>query len=347
MDISSIANIWKVITYNCNNRCSWCYAASNNPENHKKQMRFGDFKGYVDLFTELNLRNLVFIGGEPTLHPNLLQMMSYARSKNVTPKMVTNGRRFRHLDFCEQVKSAGLTHATVSIEGIEAEHDAATGVRGSFSQTIQGIENLIECSVGVTTETTITRMNYDRIEDIVSVLSDTGVKRIGFNICTPCLTNMEGSTETVSPSEGARAIVRAYRKCNEKGVKMISITPLPKCAFEEEEFKELDETNSLNRSCYVFYGSNTVVDYNGDVLPCVHFTGFPIMSLKDEDRIISDKEFLARYNEQTGVPYRFRKSMWKYPSENCSRCDDWAKKCIAGCPVIWYKYDPEKELTQD
>ena len=344
--IERIQNIWMAITYACNNKCSWCYAASDDPTNHHKKMELGAFKDYLSLFSGLSLDGLIFIGGEPTVHPQLSEMVSYAKSQSLRTGMVTNGRRLRNPDYCKTLQDAGLDHLTISIESAdEAQHDYAVGVKGAFRDTIKGIENVLKTPLYMLTETTLSKKNADNIEELVDFLANLGMTKLGFNICTPCVSRIATSEDTLSPSEGIAALTRVYARAKERKISIESITPLPICLFDPELFAELNGAKSLHKTCYVFYGTNTVVDYNGDILPCVHFSGYPIMNLHKEGRVLTKEEFIAAYNDPSQKPAKFREELWKYPSQKCAGCDTWGKSCIGGCPMFWFKYNPEREIT--
>jgi hypothetical protein len=88
--------------------------------------------------------NVVFLGGEPTLHHELVPVISYARKQGAKRiKMVTNGRRLRDMDFLVGLVEAGCRVFEVKLEGASPEvHERATGTPYSFGETLQGIENL-------------------------------------------------------------------------------------------------------------------------------------------------------------------------------------------------------------
>jgi sulfatase maturation enzyme AslB (radical SAM superfamily) len=85
-------------------------------------------------------------GGEPTLHPHFFSILHSIKRKFPTVKLylLTNGRMFAYEDFTQRVLMFDNLYLQISIFGHNARlHDRITGVRGSFEQTVSGIENIL------------------------------------------------------------------------------------------------------------------------------------------------------------------------------------------------------------
>jgi radical SAM superfamily enzyme YgiQ (UPF0313 family) len=91
---------------------------------------------------EKNKKELILLGGEPTLVPDLVKIIAFAKKKGWEKMtLFTNGRMFFYKNYAVSLKSAGLCKIVVFIYGHNAKlHDEITGVEGSFKQTIEGIK---------------------------------------------------------------------------------------------------------------------------------------------------------------------------------------------------------------
>ncbi len=176
------------------------------------------------------------------------------------------------------------------------------------------------------------------------MLAQYKLKSITFNICGVCLGSSENNSYTISPSHGIKAFEQTYKyfKTKNKNVKLKLISPVPLCNLDYNILEELKETNSVKGTCHIFGGRNFVLDYNGDILPCTHFTGFPMFNVFSEKGIMNVKEFLQEYNNPENIGNKFRERLKYYPSAKCSKgCEE---RCTGGCPLFWSKYNPTKEI---
>jgi hypothetical protein len=95
---------WLEITRRCDLNCGYCYQ-SNTPGSDKSMERIES-----DLRALLRLRKtdtLFVSGGEPLLHPQLMQVIRMVRTFKVKPVLVTNGQRLTPA-MCGALKDAGL-----------------------------------------------------------------------------------------------------------------------------------------------------------------------------------------------------------------------------------------------
>lgn len=339
--LGNFNTIWLSLTYDCNNRCEWCYSASNFSNNRKKVLDSAQEDSVIKLINSLGVRNLILIGGEPTVHPRLLDIIRKFDDSNLKVGMVTNGRRLSSKFYVKNLKDSGLKSVTISIEGHNAElHEKTTNVYGSFSQAIRGIENSVDAGIRTASNTNISRLNIDHLEKIVGVLAGKGLEAATFNLCGPSISEERNNDYMVSFYEGTMAFLNVYHKASSMGLRTSLVTPVPLCVFDPDIIGEVKENKIASGGpCQLVHGKNFVVDYNGDILPCTHLTGFPLFNLFQEGEIMSKNKFLDSYNGNG--PSGFRNDMNRYPSEKCDPCEEY---CAGGCPLFWLKLDPEKEI---
>lgn len=149
----------------CDNRCVMCTNArsygrqagarySLKAQVRRLERRLAGLEGYAN---DGGGSDLTLTGGEPTLHPAFLQLLSYFRRRlpggEIT--LLTNGRRLASRRFCAAfLKAAGPPFAVaVPFHGPSAAvHDRVTGVQGSFDGALAGVRNLLRPSSGPAVE---------------------------------------------------------------------------------------------------------------------------------------------------------------------------------------------------
>ncbi len=336
--------VWLALTYNCNNRCSWCYSSSNDSR-PKESLQKDKISPLLDLLTDLGIKRTILIGGEPSIYPNLLELLEEHQQRKIPTGMVTNGRKFSDDNFAYQVRKEGLKEITVSIEGYDSQsHNSVTNVQESYEEALQGIRNAGKLGMKVQVNTVITKHNSGSLEKFVDSLIDEPIEGFSFNICGPCLTNNQNNSSLLSPYFAAQSFAKIYEYIISKGKTARLVTPTPLCFFEEDFRKKLREKNKISGGpCQLSHGKNFVVEPNGTVVPCTHMAGFPMLDLFQRGEIISRKTFLEKYNSPSEIPFNFRKKMSRNASKKCDE-PSCSEPCSGGCPLYWYSFDPEKEI---
>ena len=338
---NQFGTVWLALTYGCNNRCKWCYASSNLPEFRGQELDPEREDGIINLLDGLGIKDVKLVGGEPTVYHNLLPFIGKLSLKGIEATLVTNGRMISDPRFLKSLWGAGLRYVSFSIEGYDGiSHDNETCVDGSFDEAIKGLDNTIALGMKVATNTTITSENQGDLEKIVDFLS-TKSEIVTFNICEPWFQTYSNSKSVLSPIEGAQAFERAYRYAVSKGIKIKLTTPLPVCNFSDDIREEMQLDGAIGGVCSIVSGQNFVVDYNGDILPCTLFSGFPLFNIFNDEGVIDPVKFLSRYNSREGGQ-ELREKIRHFPSRKCT--DGCNNFCGGGCPIFWASYDPDNQI---
>lgn len=342
MEHIRIPTVWLPVTYRCNNRCGWCYA--QNELDKARDLSDQNRELFLDFFSYLSVKKIVLIGGEPTIYPNITRLIEDATNRDIRVGMVSNGRKLAdYYNFCKNLKEAGIQSTTISIQGSTAEiHDKITKVSGSFDQSLRGIENLILTGIDASTETVMSRDNGEDLENIVDLTEQYDLKQSAYSICGPCLTE-RNSEFSLSLNEGAKMFERAFVHSKYKE-RMKLITSSTICSFDPGIYAEMKKHKAVSGGCHILTGSRFVLEPNGDVLPCVHFAGLPIMNIFEEGKIMSAEGFLEKYNSPEGKNQTFRKMLGQYPSTKCRDDGCWGNECSGGCPIFWSQYSPQQEI---
>lgn len=174
------------LTYRCNNKCEMC-AIGGRPKRDRELAACADL---LREYRENGFRTADFDGGEPTLHPDLLKIVSTARALGYERiNVTTNGRRLRDRAFASRLLLSGITDLLVSLYGHTAAlHESITGVRGSFEQTAAGIRNAVRLRperIAFGVNTVLTEKNYRAAAEIGGFIASLGVAKWNVQFPTP------------------------------------------------------------------------------------------------------------------------------------------------------------------
>ena len=140
--------------------------------------------------------SVLIVGGEPTLRPDLPILLRAAHRLGLAPGIATNGRMLAYPTQRRQLLDAGLVYVRLSLHAADEDlHDSIVGVRGAFSQTVEGLRGILAndtgtCFVDVACVVTADNVNHlDTWTDLV--LSLPGRSPRGLRFVAPTLASPE------------------------------------------------------------------------------------------------------------------------------------------------------------
>lgn len=174
------------VTYVCNNHCTFCAVGTRTQvDGHPTRQR-----EYLDMYRERGVRMVDFDGGEPTMNPELIALVRYARSIGYDRiNVTTNGRMCFYEDFARKLVNSGLTTLLFSVHGPDARiHAQQVGVAEAFEQTVGGIKNCVKHAprgVELGMNITITKGNWDKLEQVAELALELGLPWLNIQFLTP------------------------------------------------------------------------------------------------------------------------------------------------------------------
>src|SRR5215470_6360059 len=87
---------WFALTEACNNRCTYCYEnastyVSQGLRRNSRRLSLEDVEYVSPVLIACGLRKAVLIGGEPTLNPQVMEIVTYLSGKSLHTLLATNG----------------------------------------------------------------------------------------------------------------------------------------------------------------------------------------------------------------------------------------------------------------
>lgn len=172
--------------FSCNNFCIHC--VNWEKQQITRDLTFEDIKKEIDFYTkDQEVDPLIITGGEPTIRPDIIEIIRYAKKKGINNILLqTNGRKLADKKFAKEIVRAGLFSVLFAVHGHTAElHDSRTRAKGSFDETIKGMKNMVAEGVVITTNTVISLANVHVLDKIVLFLAKTFPSLRGIHISFP------------------------------------------------------------------------------------------------------------------------------------------------------------------
>jgi len=173
-----------LITGKCNSNCIFCFSRK---ELLKKHFSINIINKIMQKQFDSDCRILVLSGGEPTIHPNFIKIISNAKSIGYKYiRVITNGRMFAYKKFLKDSINAGLDEVTISIHShIPKVQDYLSNVKGSFKQALDGIKNCISLNLDTKVNIVVNKKNIKNLKETISFFNKIGIKRIGLLCIMP------------------------------------------------------------------------------------------------------------------------------------------------------------------
>ena len=179
-------NLFLNTGYLCNSSCEYC-VTGHSP---RKNLSFNEISKYL-IENQNEFNGLILTGGEPTIDKNFLKTINLAYFLGYKLSIQTNGRMFKYQDFVEKLKKYKMT-ISIPLNGpTEKIHDSISKSKGSFSQTIEGI-NAINKNLNayLVCKIIITKKNKDYLTETAKLAYS-----LGFSYMTVVFPTPSGNSE--------------------------------------------------------------------------------------------------------------------------------------------------------
>jgi radical SAM protein with 4Fe4S-binding SPASM domain len=325
--------VWWDVTNKCNFNCIHCYSRSGIQRSSSDELTFNEAKKLISEFAELGVFYIYFLGGEPFIRPDFIDIIALARKYEIGVMINTNGW-FINKSISSILKQLGVHNIRVSIDGACSEtHDSFRNMRGAFTQAVAALKYLIEARIPhVSVVSTITRYNINEADQIIDLAANLGVADVQ---CVPLSISGRGADNfdkiglTIEQNLQLSEIIKEKHKqylgkTNVYSVDGIFDKPCTHCVQRGEIKPDFMGCRASRTACNI--------DYNGNVLPCL-LVREPIAG---NIRQQSFKEIW----DHSSVFELWRRKRLDYPE--CQECE-WNNICIRECPIS----KSQHEITGD
>ena len=130
-------------TNRCNLKCVYCDKLEYLSPDQMGDMDFDMFKRIVDEGSDYGLCSIkLSYRGEPLLHPQLPQMVAYAKGKDILDVYFNTNGMLLSEDRCAQLIDAGLDRISVSMDGYDSIAFEKYRRGASFDRIVKNIDRL-------------------------------------------------------------------------------------------------------------------------------------------------------------------------------------------------------------
>lgn len=277
--------VWN-ITKACNMKCIHCYEDAGKRDKNEL-LPEEVFKG-IDTLSEGGVTSVAFSGGEPSIHPHILDFIDYSQNNGMYVAMATNGYTLADKKRSRKFIDAGLEFAQISLDGIAPEtHDSFRQISGAWNKAVNSVENFIDAGIFVEVATTVTEHNKDEIPEMIDFVRDLGANWFMLYNFIPTGKGSDIMDMDLSPKDRSDLLKVAYAENGNGEMQVLSTAP--QYAEVAKSMVSKDSTTIPTHFYNPKYSDPTImqlaefiggcgagrfymsIEPNGDMYPCVFF----------------------------------------------------------------------------
>lgn len=329
---------WLTINRPCNLRCVWCYAKMTGYGN--STMTIKTVKKSVDLLKDLGVDSAILIGGEPTVHPNFLEIVKIIKSAGLNAFLVTNAIKFSSRDFLNKTLEAGISSITVSFKAANRQMFLEDTGKNLFNAQVRAVQNIVESGINHVVNITACENLMNNFDEMIQAVKSTGTDKFSIDTGKPIFLNGKSIVDGMgTPKETARFIMDVYPKLEKSGLRFSVKVAVPFCLFPREFVDKMINDGNILTGCQMVSGRGLIIDPKGNMLPCNHLCD---LSLGCIGKDFSNAREFCDFRKRENI-VRFYRSVSSYPDKQCAGCPYWIM-CGSGCKLYWLHYKADSLL---
>ena len=269
---------------------------------------------------------ILFTGGDPLLRDDFFEILKYADQKNITAGIMGNPEKVT-MDVAARLKALGVNYYQISIDGMEATHDAIRS-QGSFKDSIRAIRVLQDAGIGDIVMFTLSKLNAADLIPVMKLAAKENVSRFAFARLSSMgeAKNISESFKSYEYRTFLRAVYEEIKKLKSSGMKTVFNfkDPLWNPFRHELGQYKLEGNGGPNRIYGGCHAGRTflVLLADGTIYACRRFES-PVGHIKSDN--LYDVFKYSKMLNQIRNPDAFVK---------CRHCD--LKSYCRGCPAVAY-----------
>ncbi|ODS31588.1 MAG: Fe-S oxidoreductase [Candidatus Scalindua rubra] len=256
----SFANF--AITNACNAKCNFC-TFSRTDKNDIIFLETPKILEAIETLYDKGIRYLVFVGGEPLLHPGLSEIISHATEKGIETMISTNAYLLKE-KVISDLGASGLKTIFISIDATTIQaHEENRGLPGVCEIIKEATEKIKEQKINLIASVTINRLIKD-FSKLPLFLKGLGFDKISFsNPMIRYSTSYAGDCSSDLINYSNEELVEIFTEIRKLKSRFRVLNPTASLYDMIRLFKN----EQVRFNCLGGYKS-FYVDWNLDVFPC-------------------------------------------------------------------------------
>ncbi len=267
------------LTRSCNLFCAHCRGSATS-DSYRDELSTEECFRLIDQILEVGHPIIILTGGEPLSRPDVLEIARYAAGKGLRVVMGSNGTLVTE-EIASQLQAVPISRIGISLDFPVAElQDNFRGQSGAFAAAMKGIANAHRAGIEIQINTTITRLNVDYLDELLSLALEVGAVAFHPFMLVPTGRGKGLASVELAPERYEQTLHWLYDKQLELGDRMFfKPTDVPHYMRVVKQRQKQDQpaaakiatghdrANTITRGCLAGIGF-CFVSYQGKVKGC-------------------------------------------------------------------------------
>jgi MoaA/NifB/PqqE/SkfB family radical SAM enzyme len=235
----------------CNLNCYFCYFKDKIDDKEHPEHPFMSLEKAKKIMYTLRYvygNNAVDIqGGEPTIYPQIFELIEYCNSIGLEPTLITNGIVLANEDIAKKFKDVGIKDFLFSIHAIGETYDRIVGLKGGSIKQMKALYNLQKYNIPFRLNCTLTKEAGNQLVDISKLAIETGAKVVNFIAFNP-FADQQGKRNLIDVprySDLTENLQKSINLLEEHDIE-VNIRYFPICMLDEKYRKNIYNAQQLS-----------------------------------------------------------------------------------------------------
>ncbi len=195
--------VWNC-TRACNLACRHCYASAT-PAGSGNELSSEEGRAFLESLAEFRVPAVLLSGGEPLMREDIFQLLEYGASLGLRMVLSTNGTLIGS-DTARRLRTAGVSYAGISLDGLETVNDAFRGTAGAFKKTLAAFRHCRAAGQKAGLRLSLTRTTVRELSAIFRLVEEEGISRVCLYHLVSAGRGSELQGEDLAPEETRDAL---------------------------------------------------------------------------------------------------------------------------------------------
>ncbi len=139
-----------------------------------KELTTEEWKKVIDKARDVGIPHILFTGGEPTLRPDLAELLMHAEGHGLVTGVITDGQKLADTRYLKTLLDAGLDHAMIVLE---PKNEQTWDSLASFEYW----KGVLNDDIFIAVHLTLTKQNAKEFNALIDRLAESGISAISLS----------------------------------------------------------------------------------------------------------------------------------------------------------------------